>query len=130
MTLKDVKEKNGWLFSEWQLAYLTGWNGICRAARLLRQNLINPEILVDDDPVSVSSEDEIMSLEEAGSLTIRGMSEHLGVPVMLAFFNQTAIVRATVAGATEEFAQADYKRFNQSMGQYMDSIEIAMHTAR
>lgn len=130
MTLKDVKEQNGWLFSEWLLAYPTGWGSICQAARLLWRNLVNPGILVDDETVNISSEDAILSLAEAGRLTIRGMSEQLGVPVMLAFFNQTVTVRATVAGATAEFAQADYKRFNQSMGQFMDSVEIAMHTAR
>ncbi|MBQ9907896.1 MAG: hypothetical protein IJM46_14110 [Oscillospiraceae bacterium] len=103
---------------------------MCQAARLLWRNLVNPGILVDDETVNISSEDAILSLAEAGRLTIRGMSEQLGVPVMLAFFNQTVTVRATVAGATAEFAQADYKRFNQSMGQFMDSVEIAMHTAR
>jgi hypothetical protein len=28
---------------------------------------------------------------------------------------------------TEEFQTADYQKFNMSMGQYMDSIEIAMY---
>ena len=130
MTLRNVKQQNGWLFSEWQLAYPTGWPQICKAAALLFRNLVNPEILVDDESVTVRQEQDIFSLEEAGSLTIRGMAEMLHVPVMIAFYNQTVTVRATVAGATEEFAKADYQQFNLSMGQFMDSIELAMHSSR
>ena len=127
MTLQNVKQQNGWLFSEWQLAYPTGWQQICRAAALLFLNLVNPEIQADDESVNVSQEQDILSLDEAGSLTIRGIAEMLHVPVMIAFFNQTFTVRATVACATEEFSSADYQRFNLSMGQFMDSIELAMH---
>ena len=46
---------------------------------------------------------------------------------MITFYNQTDLVRATVACATEEFREADYQRFNLSMCQFMDSAELAMY---
>ena len=38
-----------------------------------------------------------------------------------------AVVDVWVACATDEFKEADYKSFNLSMGQYMDSMELAMY---
>ena len=47
---------------------------------------------------------------------------------MLPSFNQLDLVRVTVACANEEFAEADYKKFNLSMCQYLDSAELAMYS--
>ena len=70
---------------------------------------------------------EILSLEEYGRLTIRGISDMIKVPLSITFFNQLDFVRVYVACATEEFDHADYKDFNLSMCQFMDSVEIAMY---
>ena len=67
-----------------------------------------------------------MDLEEAGKMTIRGISKIIGVPLMITFFNQLQVARCSVACATEEFQVADYEKFNKSLAQYMDSLEIAM----
>jgi hypothetical protein len=69
----------------------------------------------------------LLSPEEAGYLMIRGVSETIGVPISITFCNQTDFVRETVISATEEFTKADYRQFNLSMCQYMDSIEMAMY---
>ena len=45
---------------------------------------------------------------------------------MITFYNQLQAVRCSVACATEEFQVADYEKFNKSLAQYMDSLEIAM----
>ena len=129
MLLIDVKNKGGWLYSEWQLTYPTGWNGILNAAYGLYDTFSEPEILIDADstPVPVKSKQDIAGIGEAGSLMIRGISAFLHVPVMISFLNQTNAVRAVVAAATDEFKNADYKSFNLSVGQLMDSIELAMH---
>ena len=79
------------------------------------------------DASDEEGEAEILALEEAGYLTVRGMSEILQVPVMITFFNQTDMVRVTVISATEEFEEADYEKFNLSMCQFMDSAELAMY---
>ena len=60
-------------------------------------------------------------------MTIRGVSKIVQVPLMVTFFNQLQTVRVSVARATDEFKEADYKKFNMSLGQYMDSIELAMY---
>ena len=75
----------------------------------------------------ISNKEDILKLEESGNLVIRGMSAIIKVPLMITLYNQLNVVDVSVAGATEEFREADYQKFNMSMGQYMDSIELAMY---
>jgi hypothetical protein len=130
MKLLGVKKNGGWLYSEWNLTYRVGWEQICGAAALIYHYMTDPEILVGDAGgernVTINDEDEITSLDEAGYLTIRGLSDIIHVPLMITFYNQLDLVRASVACATEEFMEADYREFNLSMCQFMDSAEIAM----
>ncbi len=131
MKLMGVEKRGGWLYSEWRLTYRVGWEHILKAAALIWQYTKEPELLLSDAEgerkASVGSEEDVMALEESGSLTIRGFSKLIGAPLMLVFFNQLDMVRAYVACATEEFAEADYKAFNLSMCQFMDSAELAMY---
>ncbi len=132
MKLVGVNKGGGWLYSEWNLTYRVGWSRICKAAQLIHHDMKDLEILIgntgDEARISVKDEEEILSLEESGHLTIRGVSGLIGVPIMITFFNQLDLVRVTVACATEEFAEADYKKFNLSMCQYLDSAELAMYS--
>ena len=131
MRLIGVAKENDWLFSEWRLTYRVGWGQILRAGMLIFHYTEDPEIMIGDAGesrvVAVRDEQEILSLKESGFLTIRGMSEMIRVPLMITFYNQLDLVRAFVACATEEFMEADYKNFNLSMCQFMDSAEIAMY---
>ena len=60
-------------------------------------------------------------------MVIRGNSEIIKIPLMITFYNQIQAVDVSVAGITDEFKNADYQQFNMSLGQYMDSIELAMY---
>ena len=132
MKLVGVKKGGGWLYSEWNLTYRVGWSRICKAVLLIYHDMKDPEILSvnagGDAKISVNDEEEILSLEESGHLTVRGLSGLIGVPLMITFFNQLDLVRVTVACATDEFAEADYEKFNLSMCQYLDSAELAMYS--
>ena len=92
-----------------------------------------PEILTGDAyeerRAEVSDPEGVLALEENGYLIIRGLSQIIKVPLMITFYNQLDLVRAAVACAAEEFEEADYRRFNLSMCQFMDSIELAMYNA-
>ena len=46
---------------------------------------------------------------------------------MLVFHNQVSYVNVAVGRVGEEFQTTDYEKFNKSMCQFMDSIEIMMH---
>ena len=131
MKLLGVRKEDSWLYSEWNLTYRVGWDHICRAAELIYRYTEDPEILVGDsyqeEKAEVKEPEEILSLEENGYLTIRGMSELIRVPLMITFYNQLDLVRLSVASVTEEFEEADYKAFNLSLCQFMDSVEIAMY---
>ncbi len=127
MLLMELNKDKGWLFSDWKLAYPVGWEQICKAVAAVYPSFSNPELLVNNKPVKVESRDDVMALDEAENLMIRGGSNILRVPVMITFFNQTNIAKVVVAQATDEFKHTDYQKFNMSMCQFLDSIEIAMH---
>lgn len=127
MLLLGVKKENDWLLAEYNLTYKVGWENICKAVSLAYEYYDNVEILVDNNKVNINSKEEILQLDEARTMTIRGVSKIIQVPLMITFFNQLQTVRVSVACATDEFQEADYKKFNMSLGQYMDSIELAMY---
>lgn len=102
-----------------------------RTSKEIIRNLLNDydniEILIDNKRIRVSSKGDIIKLTEAGSMTVRGFSKILEVPMMVTFLNQINTVNVSVAQMTDEFETADYQRFNMSLGQYMDSIELSMY---
>ena len=126
MLLLGVEKENGWLFAEYSLTYRVDWEHICKGVKLAYDYYENVEVLVDDKIVNINSKEQVMDLEEAGKMTIRGISIIIGVPLMITFFNQLQVARCSVACTTEEFQTADYEKFNKSLAQYMDSLEIAM----
>ena len=131
MKLLGVEKRNDCLYSEWCLTYRVGWGHICSAASLIFQYTEDPDVTVGDangeTEVEVASADDLANLEEAGWLSISGTSEILHVPVFIQFYNQTDYVRVYVRSVTDEFKEADYKKFNLSMCQFMDSVELAMY---
>lgn len=127
MLLMEIQENSGWILSRWNLTYSVGWENICKAVYSVYDFYMQPEVLINDREVKIHHKDNIMTLRESGNLTIRGVSTILKVPVMISFLNQTSVVEVDVAQATEEFTKTDYQRFNMSLGQYMDSIELAMY---
>ncbi|WP_373104931.1 hypothetical protein [Gemella morbillorum] len=127
MLLLNVKEKTGWLLAEYRLTYKVGWENICKAVGLAYDYYDHVEVLVDDERANLKSKEEIINLNEAGRMTIRGISKIIYAPLMITFFNQLQTVTCSVACATDEFQTADYKKFNMSLCQYMDSLELAMY---
>ena len=103
------------------------WDKFCKAVHFVYDYYADVEILMDGQQVQIGNKMELLRLKEVSNLTVRGMSKIIGVPIMITFYNQLQAVDVNVAGMTEEFQMADYQKFNMSMGQYMDSIEIAMY---
>ena len=126
MLLLGVEKENGWLLAEYSLTYRVDWEHICKGVKLAYDYYENVEVLVDDKIVNINSKEQVMYLEESRKMTIRGFSKIIGVPLMITFFNQLQVARCSVACVTEEFQVADYEKFNKSLAQYMDSLEIAM----
>lgn len=127
MLLLGVTEDNGWLLSKWNLTYPVGWKHICKAIHSTYEFYAQAEVLVDTIPISIKNKYDILKLEEKANMTIRGISSIIKVPVMITFINQTNVVHVNVAQANHEFLEVDYQKFNMSLCQYMDSIELAMY---
>lgn len=127
MLLIGVRKEEGWLISRWNLTYSVGWESICKAIRSLYDFYPDPEILVGDKPITISNSEDILKVSEDRSMIIRGISSILKVPIMITFYNQLNFVDVNVACATKEFETADYQKFNLSLGQFLDSIELAMY---
>lgn len=88
MLLLGVKKENDWLLAEYNLTYKVGWENICKAVSLAYEYYDNVEILVDNNKVNICSKEEILQLDEARTMTIRGVSKIIQVPLMITFFNQ------------------------------------------
>ncbi|MGI6607659.1 MAG: hypothetical protein ACOX1F_01585 [Erysipelotrichaceae bacterium] len=127
MLLLEVKEEKGWLLSTFNLTYAASWENICMAVSRVYDYYDNVEVLADDKMINIDNKDDILKLEEKGKMTIRGTSRIIKTPMMIEFFNQLKIVNVTIPIISEEFREMDYKKFNLSLGEYMDSIEIAMY---
>ena len=85
------------------------------------------EILVDGLPIQISQPEEILQIPEAKAISIRGVLTIIDVPVVVTFYNQADYVNAMVACANEEFQNTNYEKFNKSMSQIMDSLELMMY---
>ena len=127
MLLIEVKETNGWRMSRWRLTYRVGWENILKACNLMKDYYANLEIFAGDTRVSLTEDNHPLEIEEAMSLTVRGISTVLKVPMVTTFYNQTNTVDVTVAMSTEEFAKGEYEPFNKSLCTYLDSVELAMY---
>ena len=127
MLLLGVGEERGWLMSTFNLTYPVGWDKICKAVNMAYGYYDNVEVLVDNEVIDISSADDILKIEEAGNITIRGISTIIKGPVMITFFNQLQTVNVAVPCMAGEFEKADYQKFNMSLGQYKDSLELAMY---
>ena len=92
MLLIGVKDENAWLISRWNLTYSVGWESICKAVKSVYEYYQGIEILVDNKSVAVANKEGVLNLDEARTMTIRGMSTIIGIPIMITFYNQTNIV--------------------------------------
>lgn len=129
MHLIGVREENGWAFSRWELTYPVGWVNIARAVAFAYGYYERPEVLAAGDPQDIESAEAIQGIPENRTMTLRGMSKVLKTPISITFYNQLQAVDVTVAQMTEEFKNTDYEKFNHSLCQYLDSIELAMYRA-
>ena len=128
MHLIGVKEDGGWDLSRWELTYRIGWDKIKKAVALAYEFYDHVEILVDNIPVDVKCKEDILKIEERGNMVIRGQSKIINnQPVMIVFYNQLAAVDVNVARMSDEFNDTNYEKFNHSMCQFLDSIELAMY---
>lgn len=134
MLLIGIKEEPDWIRSTFNLTYRVSWEtllkgvrGVYPYMRGVSPNDDTPEVLVDNAIVQISSPDEILAIPEAGSITIRGFAPVIKAPAMLVFHNQVPSVNVAVGRVGEEYQNTDYEKFNKSMCQFMDSIEIMMH---
>lgn len=126
MLLINVKDDKLWLFSRWNLTYKYSWEQILKGVTYVYDYYENMEILIDDKVLDIKDKTDIINIEESSRLTFRGISKILKVPIMITFYNQLQAVDVNVAKVTKEFEVCDYQKFNMSMGQYMDSIELAI----
>ena len=131
MLLIGVREENGWLYSSWNLTYRVGWQHICKAVNAVYDFYDGTQILVDGfaerNIIKISNKNEILNIDESRNMTIRGYSKIIKSPLEIVFYNQMRRVDVTVPCMLEEFKTADYQKFNRSLCQYLDSIELAMY---
>ena len=82
---------------------------------------------MDGLPIQIGQPEEILQTPESNAISIRGVLTIIDVPVVVTFYNQADYVNVMVACANEEFQNTNYEKFNKSMSQIMDSLELMMY---
>lgn len=126
MLLLDFNEENSWLLSRWNTTYTVEWKHILKALSSVYDNYEELEILIESNPIEIKSIDEIDEIKESPSLTIRGFSNIIKLPLMITFYNQYDVVYVHVPSDIKEFKNIDYMTLNMSLCSYLDFIEIKM----
>ncbi len=128
MLLVDFKTtpESPWIVSSWQMTYRVSWEQICKAISAVVDYYDNPEVFVGQSKISDLSRESIKSIPENASITIRGLSKILGVPVMITFINQVQTI-TVYSIQKDKTMEINYKNINYELCQYLDSIELAMH---
>ena len=127
MLLVGEHEEDGWIQSTFTLTYRVAWEQLLLAVYGAYRYFSDPEVLVDGKPVEIGTPEEILTIAEDRNIMLRGISTVIAVPLMISFYNQVQFVNVSVAAVNDEFRDTDYEKYNKSMGQLMDSMEIMMH---
>ena len=107
--------------------YRVAWEKLLLAVYGAYRYFSDPEVLVDGKPVEIGDPEEILTIAEDRNIMLRGISTVISAPLMISFYNQVQFVNVSVAAVNDEFRDTDYEKYNKSMGQLMDSMEIMMH---
>ena len=127
MLLVGEHEEDGWIQSTFTLTYRVAWEQLLLAVYGAYRYFSDPEVLVDGKPVEIGDPEEILTIAEDRNIMLRGISTVISAPLMISFYNQVQFVNVSVAAVNDEFRDTDYEKYNKSMGQLMDSMEIMMH---
>ena len=127
MLLVGEHEEDGWIQSTFTLTYRVAWEQLLLAVYGAYRYFSDPEVLVDGKPVEIGAPEEILTIAEYRNIMLRGISTVISAPLMISFYNQVQFVNVSVAAVNDEFRDTDYEKYNKSMGQLMDSMEIMMH---
>ena len=127
MLLVGEHEEDGWIRSTFNLTYRVAWEQLLLAVYGAYRFFSDPEVLVDGKPVEIGDPAEILTIAEDRNIMLRGISTVITAPLMITFYNQVHFVNVSVGAVNDEFRNTDYERYNKSMCQLMDSLEIMMH---
>lgn len=137
MILRQLREKNGWMFADYEATYRYGWNFVLKAAQYIidadfmddLQRVATADIAGDKDKEWLeevrSAGNKLVDCPnvsaEQGVLIVSGLSRIMGCPMQIMFYNQTDHVCLTTP-KKEMFAED-----NDVFTKYMDSIEINVY---
>ena len=127
MLLVGQHEEDGWIRSTFNLTYRVAWEQLLLAVYGAYRYFSDPEVLVDGEPVDIADPTDILSIAEDRNIMLRGISTVITAPLMITFYNQVQFVNVSVGAVNDEFRNTDYEKYNKSMCQLMDSMEIMMH---
>lgn len=127
MLLVGQHEEEGWIRSTFNLTYRVAWEQLLLAVYGAYRYFSDPEVLVDGEPVDIAAPTDILSIAEDRNIMLRGISTVITAPLMITFYNQVQFVNVSVGAVNDEFRNTDYEKYNKSMCQLMDSMEIMMH---
>ena len=127
MYLEGQHVDNGWIRSTFTLTHRVSWEQMLQAIYAAFDYFTEIVIFVDEKKHRITSRDEVLSIPESWNVSIAGTSLVFKVPMIIFFYNQVQFVNVSVGAVNDEFRNTDYEKYNKSMCQLMDSMEIMMH---
>lgn len=127
MVLKSLGSENGLITTRWQLTYKPTWAQLLKAVAYAHEYYGVPVVLSGFDVFITEKPEDVLKIPEDCSAGVRGMSKVLDTEVNIRFHNGAQTVMAEVKKDSDEFASPDYQKICMALGQYMDSLELAMY---
>lgn len=82
--------------SKWTLTYCVNWESICKSIEKIYDFFTNSEILVNGKIMLINNKNDILKINEASSITIRGKANIIKSSIMITFYNQLDIVYVSI----------------------------------
>jgi hypothetical protein len=128
MVLYENVENKNWIRMTWKCTFDMKWPNILYAVRAVLGTFEYPEVLAGDPGVGSVRVNPAEKPEEKSLLVLQGKSKHFKGNVSIAFYTNTKDAVITIP-KNLGFSN-DYEILSKAVGQFMDTLELRMFTAK
>ncbi len=128
MVLHAVEEKNKWIRMTWKCTFDMRWPNILYAVRAVLNTFEDPEVLAGDPGAGSVRVNPADNPTEKSMLVLQGNSKLFKGKVSIAFNTNTKDLVINIPRSLG-FSN-DYEVLSKAMGQFVDTLELRMFTAK
>jgi hypothetical protein len=130
MVLQTVDENNKWIRTTWKCTFDIHWDRILYITKAIISTFDEPEVLAGNpgDGGQKQKIDPFNKPTEQNLLVLQGYSNHFKGRVSISFRTNTKDLVVTIAKNIG--LSSDYEVLSKALGQFMDTLELRMYTAK